>query len=153
VDLHTLTCIHLLIHSHSVAFTTPTQIPGHGCQIYPQGYPTPAAHALPTGLFHFVPVHSSFIPARVCKSTRSQQSPPPAGGRQLVHSILPPLTLRQNTKVDPAGSCTAAYGLPPCSTASHMAVVAGAQNIQPKPASCPSTATIQGRGNITQRWG
>jgi hypothetical protein len=49
---------------------------------------------------------------------------PVAGPLYLI--ILPPLTLRHNAKVDPAGSCPAAsgLGLPPVSTAGHMAVVA-----------------------------
>ena len=52
--------------------------------------------------------------------------PPPAGGRPLYPIILPPLALRHNAKADPAGSCPAAsgLGLPPVSTAGHMAVVA-----------------------------
>jgi len=52
--------------------------------------------------------------------------PPPAGGRPLLLIIFASALLRHNTKVDPAGSGPAAYDLPPCHTAGHMAVVAGA---------------------------
>jgi hypothetical protein len=54
--------------------------------------------------------------------------PPPAGGRPLYLIILPPLRYGRTTKADPAGSGPAAskLGLPPCHTAGHMAVVAGA---------------------------
>jgi hypothetical protein len=55
--------------------------------------------------------------------------------------ILPPLWLRHYIKVDPAGSCAEASGLPPRSTDGHMAEVA--PRTRPK-TFCPG---ISGRGD------
>lgn len=66
-----------------------------------------APHAVTSFAAHPVSVRAA---ARGCSRIHPLPvvCPPPAGGRQLCLIILPPLTLRQNAKVDPAGSGPAA---------------------------------------------